>query len=902
MSDESASENHSANYSDVEESDDDSVSQQSYSAQQQGMNTLQQYYSLQQDNSTPQQELSAMQQHYSASQQLHILQQDYSAPQQDYSAPQQELSAPQYSSPQQDYNAPQQGYSAPQQDYSSPPQQYYSAPQQELSASQQELSLQESLNYSKIDMTHQQGNDSTLGLSTSQIVEIVELEVGITVANHGNTLDTAIVDLGLVEESFNQIYVSNEVDAISHSSGNKSLETSPISNSTSSNTILSPKQVDPNRQIVPPDNAPLPDGWLQYFTDDGWPYYYHTTTNISSWDHPSLSLSYIDTVDSNSNNRNNDYNESYNIPMNNKPPTVENASIATTRNAAGQSPIHISAQECMFEGIRILLNSGIPADLPDSKGCTSLHLVCAQPFNSLQITCIQLLLDYDANINYISPFNGDSLVHSTIRYGNVQVMEYLFQCGAAISHTNNEGDTPLHLAAKIAQFQCMQSLVLLTERKINTPPVNRSRSNSNTTSVSSKSNDNNAWKAYEQAKANGIIDRSENPLEIIKNHSKNQKNIKKNRSNDVISDVVSVNSSDIYAAPLREPSRIANEWIEYYTADGNVYYYNERTQKVQWENPATNESTYKVIQTRSAQLVDEGGDEGASYHSKSSIDWEKRDQYKNNKSITHSPSYSPTHSLTHLSTAQNQPLLLKDTGGMRTYVASNSSIQRNTAVTTDISYYPKQQYQTPPPKTTPLNASASPIEPIKISETLSRSRSEDSISDLSDDNTSLGPNMKEKHLRVWNRFFENAFKISNNPNDEANKKRILPYNFNFDIAYVNDVWPGALAERDYRQLLSEFISDDPTSTTELVIDYSKVTPALICCIVREDYIYTERLLLLGQYASGVDENIRSPVHYTCKNGNLEILALLYDHGADLEAEDMYGRTPLHIARYPLTHS
>ena len=303
---------------------------------------------------------------------------------------------------------------------------------------------------------------------------------------------------------------------------------------------------------------------------------------------------------------------------------------------------------------------------------------------------------------------------------------------------------------------------------------------------------------------------------------------------------------------------------------------------MQWENPGTSDSAYRVIQhTNSTLLADNGGsDDESSYHTKTSIDWALRDQHKHK--------YNPT---------SQQPTLLKETGGMRTYMTSNSSIQKNTAVITEAPYQAKVQYQTPPSKS--ANPAPNNIEPVKINETLTRSQSEDTISDLSDDNASVATgNMKEKHLKVWNRFFENAFKMGSG----STGKRVLPYNFNFDVAYANDVWPDPLPDADYRKLLALVVAEDPVSMTDFVVDQPRVSEALTSCIVREDYAYIERILLMGQYSSGVDENIRSPVHYVCKNGNLEILALLYDHAADLEAEDMYGRTPLHIASYYRNHN
>eukprot|EP00927_Polykrikos_kofoidii_P037589 TRINITY_DN31766_c0_g1_i1.p1 TRINITY_DN31766_c0_g1~~TRINITY_DN31766_c0_g1_i1.p1 ORF type:complete len:1180 (+),score=207.19 TRINITY_DN31766_c0_g1_i1:426-3965(+) len=53
----------------------------------------------------------------------------------------------------------------------------------------------------------------------------------------------------------------------------------------------------------------------------------------------------------------------------------------------------------------------------------------------------------------------------------------------------------------------------------------------------------------------------------------------------------------------------------------------------------------------------------------------------------------------------------------------------------------------------------------------------------------------------------------------------------------------------------------------------------------------DRMRLLA----AVDESRRGCVHLAARAGHLDLLRLLYDHGAEMEARDRFGRTPLHIA-------
>ena len=41
------------------------------------------------------------------------------------------------------------------------------------------------------------------------------------------------------------------------------------------------------------------------------------------------------------------------------------------------------------------------------------------------------------------------------------------------------------------------------------------------------------------------------------------------------------------------------------------------------------------------------------------------------------------------------------------------------------------------------------------------------------------------------------------------------------------------------------------------------------------------------------------LHYACKGGHVAVVALLLDRGCNKEAMNIYGTTPLHLARYIL---
>jgi ankyrin repeat protein len=56
-----------------------------------------------------------------------------------------------------------------------------------------------------------------------------------------------------------------------------------------------------------------------------------------------------------------------------------------------------------------------------------------------------------------------------------------------------------------------------------------------------------------------------------------------------------------------------------------------------------------------------------------------------------------------------------------------------------------------------------------------------------------------------------------------------------------------------------------------------------------------RLLSVGADVNVKDYGDRTPLHWACENGHIQVLQALLDHGAHIEAKDSDGNTPLHDA-------
>lgn len=179
-----------------------------------------------------------------------------------------------------------------------------------------------------------------------------------------------------------------------------------------------------------------------------------------------------------------------------------------------------------------------------------------------------------------------------------------------------------------------------------------------------------------------------------------------------------------------------------------------------------------------------------------------------------------------------------------------------------------------------------------------------------------------KHLQIWNRFFENAFSANMTKDgrtgdvsdtlssdgslgSRASRAAKLLASAAASVATYHTEssqkkivrsgkWPRNISDQKYSLLLSEALPDQVSGDKRKVGNTLK-SIALIAAVMRDDVGVVEQLLLAGANPNCVDDQIRTPAHFACRSGNEEILALLYDYSADLEARDVSNRSPLHIA-------
>jgi len=577
--------------------------------------------------------------------------------------------------------------------------------------------------------------------------------------------------------------------------------------------------------------ASLPYPWIEYLSQEGWPYYYNDQTGESRWERPIKANDHVDDV----------------------------KKASSSVNAQGQSPLHISAAETALEGLSILLQSGLSPNLLNAQGLSALQILCSLPCSERQIQCMKVLLDFGATVNCFDS-QGNSLLHVCVKAGNSEGIKLLLQYQADCSLINVDHDTALHLAAKLNQVQCMQTLVL----------GDRAVTNSSFQSQASL-----------QTHESRIDDNAISTRNFsIQNDDDDNLNFQD------IDETLSLKSQpfDARYAAVDDKKRLREAgWVKYKTPHGETYYHNEVDDRVQWEYPLLPQPP------------------SASKTTNSDID----------------ASTQPTQPKSSMSTRQVDPRDITPkgiNGSMRTSVVSNyataarshqatqssssSSGKRNIESyiqqVESVVYASKHQ--------TSQEVQPEPKRPERVAKPLKRRDSFESLSVISDLSEEGSVSAKQKHLQVWNRFFENAIsaKESNSVEGATNlfkRKETSVGGFSPSKSNVKankSKWPEVPSDKLFDEALTTVRRSHASNEQSAAVEIGK-NNALIFAVLRGDIGVTEELLLVGANATCVDEQIRSPAHFACRSGNVEVLALLYDHGADFEAYDMFGRTPLHIA-------
>ncbi|CAL5873590.1 uncharacterized protein PFLUO_LOCUS7871 [Penicillium psychrofluorescens] len=125
---------------------------------------------------------------------------------------------------------------------------------------------------------------------------------------------------------------------------------------------------------------------------------------------------------------------------------LENGADGNVVNEDGRTALHLATQYGHRKCLKILCSRRVETQIVDNQGWTSLHVAVGTATDE---STVPLLVKNKADVNFQNPQTGNTALHLAVEWRRPRIILFLLEKGAAIDILNNEGLTPLQLAANI---------------------------------------------------------------------------------------------------------------------------------------------------------------------------------------------------------------------------------------------------------------------------------------------------------------------------------------------------------------------------------------------------------------------------------------------------------------------
>ena len=136
-----------------------------------------------------------------------------------------------------------------------------------------------------------------------------------------------------------------------------------------------------------------------------------------------------------------------------------------SRDAYGDSALHIATKSGRKEMVRILLEANANVNIDDRLGNTPLHIAVMAD----KADMVKLLLEANADVN-LQDRSGEIALHKVVVFDRQDIAKILIESHSDVNIQDWSGDTPLHKAVKSGK---MEMIKMLLEANANVTIKNR---------------------------------------------------------------------------------------------------------------------------------------------------------------------------------------------------------------------------------------------------------------------------------------------------------------------------------------------------------------------------------------------------------------------------------------------
>ncbi|XP_048245472.1 uncharacterized protein LOC124115991 [Haliotis rufescens] len=127
------------------------------------------------------------------------------------------------------------------------------------------------------------------------------------------------------------------------------------------------------------------------------------------------------------------------------------------RDSSSETPLHIASANGDMECFTLLLKQYPHVNVRTTKGSTALHLAILSEIGKAEK--VQTLIQAGTDIT-ITDNDGNSPLHLAAVGNNIQIVKKLIDTGANVNQGNNDGNTPLHLALSTRSTKACVKILL----------------------------------------------------------------------------------------------------------------------------------------------------------------------------------------------------------------------------------------------------------------------------------------------------------------------------------------------------------------------------------------------------------------------------------------------------------